>query len=1384
MWRTFTTYYFQKLKAPLRQQNTVISNLNILSNSNEVNEINTQLRNFDRITDEIQAIQPSVMNTLKTGNDLVDNQHYAKNEIKDKITQLQNDWHDLEYKLSLTKQQLDDTKNIETIKSDCQNLNNKVNNNISKLNNLNFKNPELANSLTKFNNLKINYNQINDEVDNIEHKKLPKLKEQVKLCDSEAANFELNNLESSIYNYSNLAKDKNEDLNHIDLLSKDLTNCNALQEWCDDKRVVLGQIQIPDQLDQVDLVKRRVDGWENEIEQYQPTIQEIKNLPAKYHTQPESQEIVNNKVNNVIASWEDLVISINNLKEKLKAKQSTLEFALNCDEIINSCQEKMRLADAIVKNSSGDGQESPSKDLDINSVMNVQKKLASLERDRDALVNRVKELEDQAKLLAKVHPERANEINKKVAAMKEALDKLNEGIKEKQAGLGAAGALFSFIHELDDLEQWVKQSLQAIEDAVDPTTLSHVAELQNTHDALKAEIDSYDVSINRVCKTGRDLVKGRPDEEAINQRLDNLANDFEILKAKANERSTKLDNFNIELKFNAEAKQIETILDNKNTLMKNQLANLPQFVQESEQAVRNQEALVSALDGTRIRVEALDSDAAIATIPAQPNMQNRANEVTKKFEDIKNFADQTLLDLQHNVKYAKFNVDCAYFADWLTERKALLKTHDDATEAGSSYNPTESNQTSGVSANDGMEIHIAFQKHSAFMQELQANHDKLKKLHSDGKNLKELIPNKQSEIDDKLDNLQFAWDKLTQDCQDREKKLFEYRRAELLDKNIAELDNFANSINGKFDPSKPLSESDLGDLATVNRLLKDHELDKTALDFRKQELDATENRLADDLTGDELADMQNKVEALRQKFKDLDGPMNEKYQKLMEAKLYHQLKRDLTEELRWVDEKTALASSNNFGESLHAVQVLEAKHDTLINEVKQHEPVITDLLKRSIPNKEVEEQALLKENWEQLQNQFQDRSERLKLSGNAQNYLFDNEEANEWIYERAQMILAQEKQFLENEHSANRMIRKHNQNMEAINDYESKINNLAGVCRDIENNNNPDKVSCSERQADLETSFANLKNLANTRQDKLNKLFNKLKFKQELEEFNNWLSDKQRLADNSDTGKDTHHSERLLNKFDDWSNETNKLVDDKHQGCQESGHQLKNNDLDSTADVDNWLSNTETHVADLKNSIDNRKALLNAAFNKNKCLDDMNDITNQLNNKKLEIPKENGDDAERTRQLLKQHDTLSNEAKLLLDKAQEIDNNAVDMLNKYIDPNDQNIHNQVNLARNNLKDASDNLQTYLIERTRILKQVADTHDFNNIAGDLLEWIEETNKKIDGQQRPSDKTQVHSLMQEHANIKNELESRQPEFEQIYEDVAEIERNLGCGRFKVF
>jgi hypothetical protein len=423
---------------------------------------------------------------------------------------------------------------------------------------------------------------------------------------------------------------------------------------------------------------------------------------------------------------------------------------------------------------------------------------------------------------------------------------------------------------------------------------------------------------------------------------------------------------------------------------------------------------------------------------------------------------------------------------------------------------------------------------------LKHNGERLKKITAEGNDLKTKIPSKEQSIDEKINELQNYWDSLKKACMDREKKLFECSKAEILSKNVNELANFAGEHEDKI-TNKPFSSEDLDNLANIKRLLKDQDHDEAAMNFRKQELDNIAKSLAKELTGEDLKDMEDQVEKLRKRFDELEGPMSDRRKQLEAAKKIHELKRDILIELRWINEKLASAENSNYGESLHAAQLLQARHNTLKAEVLSHQNRINELLSDT----DIEDQKELSEKWHELLSAIDNREEKLKLSVIAQQYLFDAEEVQDWIGERELYLLGTESQKSDNEDIATRNIRRHAQHQQAINDYEPKIQELSVEANKIKDSNNPDAETCEAKQQAIESAFNSLKQLAKDRGIVLADNAERLKLSSEFNDFSNWIGDREKIANSNDTGKNASDCDRLIAKNNLWADETKTTGNEK-----------------------------------------------------------------------------------------------------------------------------------------------------------------------------------------------------------------------------------------------
>lgn len=66
------------------------------------------------------------------------------------------------------------------------------------------------------------------------------------------------------------------------------------------------------------------------------------------------------------------------------------------------------------------------------------------------------------------------------------------------------------------------------------------------------------------------------------------------------------------------------------------------------------------------------------------------------------------------------------------------------------------------------------------------------------------------------------------------------------------------------------------------------------------------------------------------RFAKIQEPLVKRREQLEKVKFIHQFVRDVEDEKLWIEEKMPLATSNNFGNSLLSVQLLEKKNQVCI----------------------------------------------------------------------------------------------------------------------------------------------------------------------------------------------------------------------------------------------------------------------------------------------------------------------------------------------------------------------------------------------------------------------------------------------------------------------
>ena len=147
---------------------------------------------------------------------------------------------------------------------------------------------------------------------------------------------------------------------------------------------------------------------------------------------------------------------------------------------------------------------------------------------------------------------------------------------------------------------------------------------------------------------------------------------------------------------------------------------------------------------------------------------------------------------------------------------------------------------------------------------------------------------------------------------------------------------FVNEAEAKIGRSQEIENPK--DLATCNRLLLDQQRLEDQLDNRKSELKNIQKE-ADNA-------MQPRIERISDRLDNLVEPLADRRNRIQTAKEFHQLKRDLQDQIIWTDERLPRAKSDDLGSSLHQVQKLLKRNQNLLLEVDAADARISGLQKQ------------------------------------------------------------------------------------------------------------------------------------------------------------------------------------------------------------------------------------------------------------------------------------------------------------------------------------------------------------------------------------------------------------------------------------------------------
>ncbi|CAF3032963.1 unnamed protein product [Rotaria sp. Silwood2] len=1177
-----------------------------------------------------------------------------------------------------------------------------------------------------------------------------------------------------------LSKLRKQKLHDAISLFRLLADADNVEAWIEEKERFLATLdptQVND-IEELEVIKHRFDGFERDMNSTASKVaivgHQARTLVQNDH--PNSQEILD-RINKLNHNWAQLRRLVDRKRDDLSSTFGVQTFHIECNETISWIQDKIR----IVQSTEDLGR-------DLGGVMTMQRRLSGLERDMAAIQSKLDQLELEASKLEKDHPDEAKDIHNKVNQINSVWYELKEILRRREESMGEAAELQKFLRDLDHFSAWLTrtQTLVASEDI--PNTLSEAEQLLNQHQTIKEEIDRYGPDYAQMKEYGhcviRDADTTDPQYIFLRERLNALDDGWNELDQMWHQKKNMLTEAMQYQMFVRDSNQAEILLNHQEAYLAREREQQPKSFDDVEILIKKHEDFFTTMSANEDKIQGVCS---FAQRLCQENhylgdrILSRASIINDRYGANRQLALEMNNKLQESLKYFQFIQDCDDLKEWLDMK--TLQAEDDT------YRDTAN-------------IHTKYLRHQAFQAEINSNKERLLSLKQNAEQLKS--ENYQqidaNLIDQRINELDDSWIKLEEITREKGERLFDANRSKLFQQSITNLDEFMFNIEKHLYAGEPTS-TDLTDgqistttpttleplennlTATNLLLLKQTTIEEELLKRQEQvdELRIQAEKLKQ-LEPEKSEEIDTKRLQVEEKFSKLLLPLEQKKLRLEQQKHLHQYIRDIEDEQIWLSEKRHLLQTysdlifNNKQQTLMNIKLLKRKNESLLKEIENHEQRLLEHLNNECirvshdyPSRANEFQESLEQltfNYSDLKETIKQRRQQIELLENLYQYYYDLSDAEAWLGEQELYMMSEERG--KDELATQTFIRKQQTIDQTIENYRNILHELTERARNLLDNLNQSNLSddfvrehndlINKRQIQLDKLYGSLKDLSIERRQQLDETLKLYRLRKEIDDLEQWISDRELIAGSHELGQDFEHVSMLLDRFVAFEQETQQIGNERLQYANNMiDHLISNGHIDS-AQIAELKDSLNESYQDLLELIETRLQSLKASWELQKFLHDCKEILLTMQERKNSIPDEIGRDQQSVQQLLRKHQQFETELVLLAQDIQRIQQEAKRLNGRYAGEKETEIKQKEFDVLTQWKL----LQQFVDQRKRLLNDYEDLHKFFGLARDLHLWMDGMIRQMNNSDKPHDVSGVDLLMNNHQSLKAEIDARQENF----------------------
>ncbi|KAM6956795.1 spectrin beta chain, non-erythrocytic 1-like isoform 2-T2 [Aplochiton taeniatus] len=1282
--------------------------------------------------DEMSGRAAHLQQTIRQGDQLVADNHFGSDKIRERIHDIREQWAALEALSAVRKTRLQEAVNHHQFQADADDVDAWMLDVLRIVSSADVGHDEFSTqALVK------KHKDVAEEI-NSYRPVIDALHEQARTLPAQQATSEevqgrLAGIEERYKEVVELTRLRKQALQDALALYKMLSEADACQLWIDEKEQWLNSMEIPEKLEDLEVVQHRFESLEPEMNNQASRVAVVNQISRQLiHSGHPSEKEIKAQQDKLNTRWSQFRDLVDQKKDSLNSALGVQNYYLECNETKSWIKEKTKVIESTQELGN-----------DLAGVMALQRKLTGMERDLAAIEDKLGDLGKEAERLGTEHPDQAEGIKGHLAEITEVWDEMKGTLKNREESLGEASKLQQFLRELDDFQSWLSRTQTAIASEDMPNTLAEAEKLLTQHENIKNEVCNYEEDYQKMRDMGEMVTRGQTDAQHmfLQQRLQALDTGWNELHKMWENRQNLLAQSHAYQLFLRDTKQAEAFLNNQEYVLAH--TELPTTLEGAEGAIKKQEDFMTTMDANEEKINAVVDTGRRLVADGNVNaerIQEKVDSIDQRHKKNQEAASDLLTKLKDNRDLQRFLQDCQELSLWINEK--MLTAQD-------------------MSYDEARNLHSKWLKHQAFMAELQANKEWLDKIQKDGTTLIAEKPETESMVTEKLASLKAMWGELESTTQTKAKCLFDANKAELFTQSCADLDKWLGGLEGQ------IQSDDYGkDLTSVNILLKKQQMLESQVEVRQKEVEELQSQ-AQVLRkeGKDTDEVDGQRTVVEKKFQAMQDPLKKRRDNLMASREIHQFNRDVEDEILWVEERMALATSTDHGQNLQTVQLLIKKNQTLQKEIQGHQPRYDDIFERSqqalredSPTAALIRQRLdgLQALWGQIRKETENRHGRLEEAHKAQQYYFDAAEAEAWMSEQELYMMSEEK--AKDEQSSVSMLKKHQILEQAVEDYAETVHQLSQTSRGLVAAEHPESERIGMRQSQVDKLYAGLKDLSEERRGKLDERLRLFQLNREVDDLEQWIAEREVVAGSHELGQDYEHVTMLQERFREFARDTGNIGQERVDSVNQLADELINSGHADAATIAEWKDGLNEAWADLLELIDTRTQILSASFELHKFYHDAREILSRILDKHKKLPEELGRDQNTVETLQRMHTTFEHDIQALGTQVRQLQEDAVRLQSAYAGDKADDIQKregEVLEAWKNLLEAADGRRVKLLE-------TGDKFRFFSMVRDLMLWMEDVIRLIEAQEKPRDVSSVELLMNNHQGIKAEIDARNDSF----------------------